>query len=123
MVLRKKRKEREEKERVGKKKWLFITHVKHKNQCTRCTKDENMKHRKTIKCLKDNVRIISRSQGREEYAKQHIKKANQKVKDWFILKLIFPGGSVVKNSLANAGDTGSIPGSGRSPGKGNGNPF
>ena len=75
------RKEREEKERVGKKKWLFITHVKHKNQCTRCTKDENMKHRKTIKCLKDNVRIISRSQGREECAKQHIKKANQKVKD------------------------------------------
>ena len=34
--------------------------------------------------------------------------------------------SVVKNPLANArdaGDTGSIPGSGRSPGEGNGNPF
>ena len=30
----------------------------------------------------------------------------------------FPGGSVVKNPLANnAGDTGSIPGSGRSPGE------
>ena len=31
----------------------------------------------------------------------------------------FPAGSVVKNLLANAGDTGSIPGSGRSPGEGN----
>ena len=35
----------------------------------------------------------------------------------------FPGGSVVKNSLANSGDSGSIPGSGRSPGEGNGNPL
>ena len=35
----------------------------------------------------------------------------------------FPGGSVVKNLPANAGDTGSIPGLERSPGEGNGNPF
>ena len=35
----------------------------------------------------------------------------------------FPGSSVVKNSPANAGDAGSIPGSGRSPGEGNGNPL
>ena len=37
----------------------------------------------------------------------------------------FPG-TVVKNVLANegdAGDTGSIPGSGRSPGRGNGHPL
>ena len=32
-----------------------------------------------------------------------------------------PGSSVVKNLPANAGDTGSIPGSGRSHGEGNGN--
>ena len=32
------------------------------------------------------------------------------------------GGSVVKNLPANAGDANSIPGSGRSPGEGNGNP-
>ena len=32
----------------------------------------------------------------------------------------FPGGSVVKNTPANAEDTGSIRGSGRSPGGGNG---
>ena len=31
----------------------------------------------------------------------------------------FPGGSVVKNLPANEGDTGLIPGSGRSPGVGN----
>ena len=35
----------------------------------------------------------------------------------------FPGGSVVKNLPANAGDTGSIPGSGRSLREGNGNPL
>ena len=35
----------------------------------------------------------------------------------------FPDGSVVKNPPANAGDEGSIPGLGRSPGEGNGNPL
>ena len=35
----------------------------------------------------------------------------------------FPGGSVVKNPPANAGDAGSIPGSGRSLEEGNGNPL
>ena len=33
----------------------------------------------------------------------------------------FPGGSVIKNPPAKIGDMGSILGSGRSPGKGNGN--
>ena len=35
----------------------------------------------------------------------------------------FPGGSDCKESTGNAGDSGSIPGSGRSPGEGNGNPL
>ena len=35
----------------------------------------------------------------------------------------FPGDSVVKNHPANIGDVGSIPGSGRSLGVGNGNPL
>ena len=35
----------------------------------------------------------------------------------------FPGGVVVKNMPANARDVGSIPGLGRSPGGGNGNPL
>ena len=34
-----------------------------------------------------------------------------------------PGGSVVKNMPANAGDAGSIPGLRRSPGEGHGNPL
>ena len=35
----------------------------------------------------------------------------------------FPGGSVGKNLSANVGDSGLIPGSGRPPGEGNGNPL
>ena len=35
----------------------------------------------------------------------------------------FPGGSDGKASACNAGDPGLIPGSGRSPGEGNGNPL
>ena len=35
----------------------------------------------------------------------------------------FPGGSDGKEYAYNAGDLGSIPGSGRSPGEGNGNPI
>ena len=35
----------------------------------------------------------------------------------------FPPNSVGKESACNAGDTGSIPGLGRFPGEGNGNPF
>ena len=35
----------------------------------------------------------------------------------------FPGGLLAKNPPANAKDVGSVPGSGRSPGEGNGNPL
>ena len=35
----------------------------------------------------------------------------------------FPGGSDGKESTCNAGDPGSIPGLGKSPGEGNGNPL
>ena len=41
---------------------------------------------------------------------------------WEVL-VSFPGGSVIKNLPANAGDVGSVPGSGRSPGGGHGNPL
>ena len=37
--------------------------------------------------------------------------------------VLFPGGSVVKNLSTNAGDVGLIPGLGRFPGGGNGNPL
>ena len=39
----------------------------------------------------------------------------------YTLHLDFPGGPVMKNLPANAGDASSIPGSERSPGEGNGN--
>ena len=39
------------------------------------------------------------------------------------LNLYFPGGSDGKVSACNAGDPGSFPGSGRSPGEGNSNPL
>ena len=39
------------------------------------------------------------------------------------VQLVFPGGSDGKVSASNAGDPGSIPGSGRSPGEGNGIPL
>ena len=42
---------------------------------------------------------------------------------WVWALLGKPGGSDSKESACNAGDLGSIPGSGRSPGEGNGNPF
>ena len=35
----------------------------------------------------------------------------------------FPGGSDIKESACNVGNLGSIPGSGRSPGEGNGYPL
>ena len=40
-----------------------------------------------------------------------------------VIHVGFPGGSDGKASACNAGDPGSIPGSGRSPGEGNGNPL
>ena len=65
----------------------------------------------------------------------HIKLRLRKVEKWWlhnkqlslnsVLRIIwgFPGGSEVKASASNAGDLGSIPGLGRSPGEGNGNPL
>ena len=40
-----------------------------------------------------------------------------------VMYMDFPGGSDGKASVYNAGDLGSIPGSGRFPGEGNGNPL
>ena len=47
------------------------------------------------------------------------------IKIWYknIIKIVsFPGGSDGKASVCDTGDLGSIPGLGRSPGEGNGNP-
>ena len=45
------------------------------------------------------------------------------MKDWITQDMGFPAGSVAKDLPANAGDVGSIPESGKSPGEGNGNPL
>ena len=43
------------------------------------------------------------------------------VSTWILVFKAFPGGAEVKASACNVGDLGSIPGSGRYPGEGNGN--
>ena len=49
---------------------------------------------------------------------------NSSVCRFYTLSVIdFPGGSDSKVSAYNVGDLGSTPGSGRSPGEGNGNPL
>jgi len=63
----------------------------------------------------------------------HYKRENRLYFSWQNLKYTknrekknrgsFPGGSEVKASACNVGDMGSIPGLGRSPGEGNGNPL
>ena len=42
---------------------------------------------------------------------------------YIIIYMLFPGSSDSKESACNAGDAGSIPGLGRSPGEGHGNPL
>ena len=57
--------------------------------------------------------------------KDKINKSSFKNKTWICLnkQMGLPGGSDGKESACNAGDPGSIPGLGRSPGEGNGNPL
>ena len=66
---------------------------------------------------KDNVLLEYEQQGRKE----SLLSKNMKID--YLQTFSFPGGTVVKNMPANAGDMGSILGWGRSPGEGNGNPL
>ena len=52
----------------------------------------------------------------------HVKATHNRAQDLVYAK-DFPGGSDGIESACNAGDLGSIPGSGRSPGEGNDNPL
>ena len=52
-----------------------------------------------------------------------MKLKNKKLKALSLVQGIFSGGSDAKESTCNVGDLGSNPGSGRSPGEGNGNPL
>ena len=58
-----------------------------------------------------------------KHRKQH--QCSKKLYKWelLLLSLGFPGGSEGEASACDAEDPGSIPGSGRSPGEGNGNPL
>ena len=60
----------------------------------------------------------------QENQKGNRKKRQKKFIIFDVYRILdFPGGSDGKMSACNAGDLGSIPGSGRSRGEGNGNPF
>ena len=54
---------------------------------------------------------------------QDLKGSHRKKKYLWLSIVPFPGGSESKESACNAGDPGSIPGLGRSPVEGNGNPL
>ena len=58
-------------------------------------------------------------------AVHRVTKSQTRLSDFTLTKSVwgFPGGSESKPSTCNMGELGSIPGSGRSPGEGNGNPF
>ena len=67
---------------------------------------------------KNTSRFLQKSRG--------FVRAQRSSLEWFVGDVRWrglPGGSEVKASACNAGDLGSIPGSGRSPGEGNGNPL
>ena len=78
-----------------------------------------------------NIKIyqcLEKSRCSKNYSYYHYNKSSNDNNTSYHLRgdpyiLSFPGGSAVKNPLANAGDSGSIPGSGRSCGEGNGNPL
>ena len=62
--------------------------------------------------------------GEARWAAVHgVDKSQTRLSDFTYLLTIFPGGSEVKVSASNAEDPGLIPGLGRSPGEGNGNPL
>ena len=70
---------------------------------------------KSIGFVHSHIRLPSRTKRREREMGQHL---------WALdLRRGFPGGSAGKESTCNAGDPGLIPGSGRSPGEGKGNPL
>ena len=63
--------------------------------------------------------VIQGGKGLEDELSQGVFAFNEQ----FVKVMDFPGGSDGKASVFNAGDLGSIPGSGRSAGEGNGNPL
>ena len=75
-----------------------------------------------ISCRIDLFDLLA-VQGTLKSLLQHCSSKASMVQHSAFLHQGFPGGSEVKASACNAGDLGSIPGSGRSPGEENGNPL
>ena len=63
---------------------------------------------------------FNKSQAKPGLSTKHLRLTNKEERN---MEFGFQGSSVVKNPPDNAGDTGLIPGSGRSPGEGNSNPL
>ena len=66
---------------------------------------------------------VNRSPSKWSTEKKKTAVANSAAMNTVSFSMGFPGGSEGKASGCNAGDLGSIPGSGRFPGEGNGNPL
>ena len=72
-------------------------------------------HSEAVTCARPGATYSTSAQVAADWTAQHLQSV--------ALLMGFPGGSDGKASACNAGDPGSIPGSGRSPGEGNGNPL
>ena len=94
-----------------------------------CPKDTSQSHQQNVRQLCLVSRFISSSQKTiNNFRLSSLCYYNSLLKRYrtyliLLYKRGFPGGSVVKNLSANAGDMGSTPGSGRSPGEGTDNPL
>ena len=78
---------------------------------------------KGTKPISKNCKIILKIKTTYGYIKVKKKWIERDLSGEYYWKWDFPGGSEVKASAWNAGDPGSTPGLGRSPGEGNGNPL
>ena len=73
--------------------------------------------------ISDKIDFKTKAVKRDKEGHYIMIKGSIQVEDITIINIYVPGGSEVKVSASNAGDLGLIPGSGRSPGEGNGNPL
>ena len=70
------------------------------------------------------IRPTSNGQSADTYNSVFLQESSSLLQPFYPFGIdCFPGGSDGKVSGCNVGDPGSIPGSGRSPGEGNGNPL
>ena len=72
---------------------------------------------------KDKKSLLSRRLNSIYRSKYFTQNRNLSLLSSQYLYIVYPGGTVVKNPPANAGDADSVPASGRSSGGGNGNPL